>query len=79
MKKCMAQVDPVKEPGTVKKLNEVVTLLFKKYHVLLSKINDCKCFLKNIYCLYKKLIIQIDLLDSNSSQNVLYPERKLRL
>ena len=83
MKEWMAQTDPAKEDITVKKMNNRSLLLSSNKMIYYYKewtVDNCKwCFWKKIYCLYKNLMLQIDPLNSNCSQNLQYPKRKLRL
>ena len=80
MKEWMAQADPLREAGTVEKMNGRSLLIFSNKTTHYFK--ECpaeRCVLKKIYCLYKNLMLQIDPLSSSCSQKLQFPERKLRL
>ena len=80
MKEWMSQTDSPEEASRVKKMND--------QSLLLSSNKMTHCFkewtipsgvLRKIYCLYKNLMLQIDLLNSSCSQKLQFPERKLKL
>ena len=80
MKEWMAQNDPPREANTVKKVNGQSLLIFSNRTThYFKEWTAARCVLKKTYCLYKNLMIQIDLLSSSSTQKLQYPERKLRL
>ena len=66
MKESMAQADPPKESSRVKK---------KMAGCYLSLQMSASGFLKNIYCLYKNVVLQINSLISSCSQKLRYPEK----
>ena len=76
----MAQAAPLREASTVKKMNDrSLLLLLNKITHYFKKWTTISGVLKNIYCLYKNLILQIDPMNSSCSQKHQYPERTLRL
>ena len=76
----MAQVAPLREASTVKKMNDwslffslnKITHYFKQW-------TTTGGVLKKIYCLYKNLMLQIDPLNRICSRKQQYPERTLSL
>ena len=81
MKEQMAQADPPEEARTVKKKMNGRLLLFSssKMTYYFKEWTTPTGILKNIYCLYKNLMLQIDLLNSSCSKKLQFFERKLRL
>ena len=76
----MAQVTPLGEASTVKKMNDQSLLLsLNKITHYFKKWTTGSGVLKKIYCLYKNVMLQIDPLKSSCSQKQQYPERTLRL
>ena len=80
MKERVAQADPPKEASTVKKMNGRSLLLSSSQmtHYFKEEMSPSGV-LRKIYCLYKNLTLQIDPLNSSCSQNLQFPERKLKL
>ena len=80
MKKWMAQTDRLNETSTAKKMNGRLLLISsnKATHYF-KEWATASGVLKNIYCLYKYLMLQTDSLNSSCSQKLQYPKRKLRL
>ena len=76
----MAQTDPLREANTVKKINDRSILLsLSKITHYFKKWTGAIGVLKNIYCLYKNLMLQIDSLNSSCPQKQQYPKITLRL
>ena len=76
----MAQTDPLREANTVKKINDRSLLLsLSKITHYFKKWTAASGVLKNIYCLYKNLMLQIDSLSSSCPQKQRYPKITLRL
>ena len=68
MKEWMAPADPSKEASTVKKMDGRLLLLFSnKMTRYFKELTTVSGILKKIYCLYKNLMPQIDLLNSSCS------------
>ena len=76
----MAQAAPLREASTVKKMKDRLLLLsLNKITHNFKKWTTGNGVLKKIYCIYKNVILQTDLLKSSCSQKQQYPERTLRL
>ena len=75
----MAQVTPIRDISTVKKMNDRSLLLSlnKITHYFKKWTTGSGAFKK--ICLYKDVMLQIEALKSSSSQKQQYPERTLRL
>ena len=78
MKEWMAQADPPKEASTVKN-GQLLLLSSNKMTHYFKEWTTISGVLKKIYCLYKNFMLQTDPLNSNCSQNLQYPEKKVRL
>ena len=76
----MAQAAPLREASTVKKMNDRSLLLsLNEITHYFKKWTTGSDVLKNIYGLYKNVMLQIDPLKRSCSQKQQYPERTLRL
>ena len=76
----MAQAGALREASTVKKINDRLLLLsLNKTTHYFKKWTTTSGVLKKNCCLYKNLMLQIDLLSSSFSQKQQYPEKIIKL
>ena len=79
MKEWMAQADLPKEAKTVKKMNVRSLLLYSNKKTLYFKEwRTASGALKEIYCLFKNLMLQRDPLNKSFSQKPQYTEKKTK-
>ena len=74
-KEWMGPADPLKKASTVKKINGRLLLLYSnKMTHSFKELTTVRDVLKKMYCLYKNLILQTDLLNAAVPKNYSAPK-----